>query len=61
MDKKETKFDLQEAPFKNTDKAFVKVKEDGSPDIGNTSNKEKGKDLKERPTGENPGPGNGHI
>lgn len=33
MNKKEEKFQPQEAPRKNTDKAFVRVSKDGSPSI----------------------------
>jgi hypothetical protein len=38
MDKNEKQFVEQEAPLKNTDKAFVQVNKDGSPlmpDLGN--------------------------
>jgi len=31
MDEKKTKFTEQEAPLKNTDKAFVKVSKDNNP------------------------------
>jgi hypothetical protein len=33
MEKKKTTFDKQDAPLKNTDRAFVKVSKDGSPDL----------------------------
>ena len=33
MDKKQTQFEEQEAPLKNTDNAFVQVNKDGSPVI----------------------------
>jgi hypothetical protein len=32
MNKDQQRFNEQDAPLKNTDHAFVKVKEDGSPD-----------------------------
>jgi hypothetical protein len=32
MNKDQQRFEEQDAPVKNTDNAFVKVKEDGSPD-----------------------------
>jgi len=50
--KKETGLREQDAPEKNTDRAFVKVKKDGSPDL--PAQREKtpdrtGKDQPERP------------
>lgn len=41
MDKKEKHFVEQDAPLKNTDKAFVKVSHDGSPSMPKTSEEEK--------------------
>ena len=40
MDKKQTKFDEQQAPLKNTDKAFVQVSKNGSPSIPAVSKEE---------------------
>jgi hypothetical protein len=34
MNKDQQRFEEQDAPLKNTDKAFVKVRKDGSPDKG---------------------------
>ena len=46
MDKEQIKLEEQEAPLKNTDRAFVKVSEDGSPVIPRDSEKEnKDKDI----------------
>lgn len=39
MDNRDTGFPEQEAPLKNTDKAFVKVKKDGSPALSPASDK----------------------
>lgn len=39
MDKKHIQLEEQEAPLKNTDKAFVKVNKDGSPSIPGTDEK----------------------
>jgi len=42
MNKDQQRFNEQDAPLKNTDHAFVKVKEDGSPDKSiNTGTQEK--------------------
>ncbi|SHF96006.1 hypothetical protein [Flavisolibacter ginsengisoli] len=37
MNKDQQRFEEQDAPLKNTDKAFVKVNKDGSPDKGSIS------------------------
>lgn len=47
MDKKEKQFVEQEAPLKNTDKAFVQVNKDGSPLIPGPEN-QKGQGQPER-------------
>lgn len=52
MDKKKTPFREQEAPEKNTDKAFVKVNRDGSPEMpgrDQSKNTSKNKDQEKRP------------
>jgi hypothetical protein len=41
MDKNKDKFKEQDAPLKNTDRAFVKVNKDGSPGIPQTSENDK--------------------
>ncbi len=41
MDKKEKQFTEQEAPLKNTDKAFVQVNKDGSPLMPDPGNQER--------------------
>ena len=48
MNKNKNDFREQEAPGKNTDRAFVKVSRDGSPDLG-VRDKKNGKDKKEEP------------
>ena len=44
MDKNEKDLQEQEAPLKNTDKAFVKVNEDGSPKIPEVKENEEKKE-----------------
>jgi hypothetical protein len=44
MNKTETNLREQEAPLKNTDKAFVKVNKDGSPGIATETSDKKAKD-----------------
>lgn len=49
MEKKQSKFDEQAAPEKNTDNAFVQVRKDGSPAIPNTQkNTAEGKAIGEQ-------------
>ena len=52
MDKKKTSLIEQEAPEKNTDKAYVRVSKDGSPELPghekNPAPKEKGQEEKPR-------------
>lgn len=47
MDKKEKQFVEQDAPLKNTDKAFVQVSKDGSPLMPEPGN-QRGQDQPER-------------
>jgi hypothetical protein len=49
MDKKQTKFDEQQAPLKNTDKAFVQVSKNGSPCIPTVA-KEEDRSIRKKPT-----------
>jgi hypothetical protein len=47
-EKKDKRLVEQDAPLKNTDKAFVKVNKDGSPAIPQNPKEEKGKTERER-------------
>lgn len=48
-EKKDNRFVKQDAPLKNTDKAFVKVRKDGSPGIPELPKEEKDRPGRERP------------
>lgn len=48
MDNRDTRFPEQEAPLKNTDKAFVKVNKDGSPALSPVSDKKTKKETSNR-------------
>jgi hypothetical protein len=47
MNKDHQRFEVQDAPLKNTDKAFVKVNKDGSPDKGRNSQQDTDRSKKE--------------
>jgi hypothetical protein len=47
MNKDHQRFEEQDAPLKNTDKAFVKVNKDGSPDKGRNSQHDTDRSKKE--------------
>jgi len=42
---KDRKMEPQEAPLKNTDNAFVRVSDDGSPSIPDTASEQPGEDA----------------